>query len=84
MMECNELENVINVFKTGKADSKGAGVRINNENLVSFSAAGLPASICFLSRKKKMPPRAEDEQKGKVYQRIGCHLGPTFWTCCNV
>ena len=23
-------------------------------------------------------------RQGKAHQRIGCHLGPTFWTCCNV
>jgi len=51
----------------------GESKRGRHENLVHPSSLGLRLVKRFLSKKKKMPPVSEDEQKGKVYQIMGTY-----------
>ena len=56
----------------------GELMRGRHENLFHPAPLGLRLVKRFLSKKKKMPPGTENEQKGKVYQRMG--PGDT-WNC---
>ena len=49
----------------------GELMRGRHENLLHPAPLGLRLVKRFLSKKKKMPPGTENEQKGKVYQRMG-------------
>ena len=66
----------------------GESKRGRHENLVHPSLLGLRLVKRFLSKKKKMLPVSEDEQKGTMYQSMGTysrvqHKNPCHGEACS-